>query len=110
MNVVLMLGGLLLMAIGTAEIWRWAGGRRMSKTEKACRGQAVVLVLPEGPEDCECLVRCAGERLLQGGDCRFVCVVKDPESREIGLRLRERYRGLEICGPGELEKLLGAGL
>ncbi len=45
-----------------------------------------------------------------GGDCRFVCVVKDPESREIGLRLRERYRGLEICGPGELEKLLGAGL
>lgn len=67
MNVVLMLGGLLLMAIGTAEIWRWAGGRRMSKTEKACRGQAVVLVLPEGPEDCECRCGARGSACCKAG-------------------------------------------
>ncbi len=108
-NVVLMLCGLLLMAIGAAEVLRWAKGLCRGRIGRNCRGQAAVLVLPEGPEDCECLVRCAGERLRQDGDLRFICVAKDPESREIAKKLRERYRGLEVCGPGELEKLLGAG-
>lgn len=105
-NVVLMLAGLVLMALGAAEAVRWAGSRRL-RVGKACWGQAVVLVLPEGPEDCECLIRYAGEQLR--GDCRFLCVVKDTESREIARRLSERYKGLEVCGPGELERLLGAG-
>lgn len=108
-NVVLMICGLLLMALGAAEILRWVWSLGGEKTEKAFKGQAVVLVLPEGPGDCECLLRYAGERLRWSGDCRFMCVVKDPESREIAGRLRERYKGLEVCGPGELERLLGAG-
>lgn len=108
-NVVLMLAGLLLMAIGAAEILRWARSLGAAKTEKVCRGQTAVLVLPKDPGNCECLIRYAGERLCGGGDCRFICVVKDPESREIAGRLSERYKGLEVCGPGELEKLLGAG-
>lgn len=109
MNVVLMLAGLLLMALGAAEVVHWAGSRRLRKEKKTCCGQAVVLVLPEGPEDCECLIRYAGEQMRWGRSCRFLCVVKDTESREIARRLSERYKGLEVCGPGELERLLGAG-
>lgn len=109
MNVVLMLAGLLLMALGAAEVVRWAGLRRFKKAG-ACPGQAVVLVVPSGPEDCECLVRYAGEHMRWSGSCRMLCVVKDPESREIARRLGEHYKGLEVCGPGELERLLGAGL
>lgn len=104
-NVVLMLAGILLMAVGAAEILRWALVRR----DGPCGGQTVVLVLPKGPEDCECLIRHAGENRRWGGGCRFICVARDPESRDIAGRLGERYKGLEVCGPGELEKLLGAG-
>lgn len=107
-NVVLMLAGILLMAMGAAEILGWAG-LRGQRDKKLCRGQTVVLVLPKGPEDCECLVRYAGENARWSGGCRFICVVRDPESRDIAGKLSERYKGLEVCGPGELEKLLGAG-
>lgn len=105
MNVVLILAGLALMALGAAEILRWVSVWLFGKA-KACAGQSVLLVLPKGPEDCESLIRAAGERLRWGGDWRVLCVVKDGESREIAKRLGERYKGLEICGPKELERLL----
>lgn len=99
MNMVLMGAGLVLMALGAAEAVRWAVLRVLKGSP---RGRAVILLMPEGPEDCEGLIRAAGERARWAGGGRMLCVVKDRESREIAERLRGRYKGLEVCGAGEL--------
>lgn len=109
MNVVLMCAGVVLMALGAAEAVRCAA-QRILKGGGDSRGQAVVVLLPEGPEDCEGLIRTAGERTRWSGGCRMLCVVKDRESREIAERLMGRYKGLEVCGAGELRGRLEAGM
>jgi len=95
------------MALGAAEVLRWAGTRVWGRA-RTCAGRAVLLVMPKGPEDCEGLIRAAGERLRwsDSGDWRILCVVRDRESREIAARLGEQYKGLEVCGPKELGQLL----
>lgn len=109
MNVLLMCAGVVLMALGAAEAVRCAA-LRVLKGGRGSRGQAVVVLLPQGPEDCEGLIRTAGERTRWSGGCRMLCVVRDDESREIAERLTGRYKGLEVCGAGELRGRLEAGM
>lgn len=108
-NVVLVCAGVVLMALGAAEAVRCAA-LRLLKGGRESRGRAVIVLLPQGPEDCEGLIRTAGERMRWSGGCRMLCAVKDEESREIAERLRGRYKGLEVCGAGELRGRLEAGM
>lgn len=101
-NVVVLILALLLMAVGAGELIRWAGERAFRP--ECCPGRTVLLLLPGSPEDCEGLIRQAAARF---DGYKALCVVKDRESREIAGRLRERYKMLEVCGPEELERLLG---
>lgn len=101
MNVIISALGLALMVLGAVEVVRWLGFRLHNRSGP---GEMILLVLPSGSEDCEGLLRAAGERVewmaLRPG-CRLVCVTKDPVAREVAVRLQERYQNLEICGRPE---------
>ena len=101
MNIAVLILALALMALGAGELMGWAVERAFGHGR--CKGRSLLLLMPEGPEECEGLIRQAeasGERF------RILCVVGDPESREIALRLRESYKCLEVCAPEELPALL----
>lgn len=104
MNGIVYALGLLLMVLGAVEIVRWGSFRLHQPGET---GQMLLLVLPKDGQDCEGLLRAAGERaewMALRPPCRLVCVCRDPEAREIAARLQERYQNLEICE--ELEECL----
>ncbi len=102
MNIVVLILALLLMAMGAGELIRWAGERAFRS--ECCQGRTLLLLLPEGPGDCEGLIRQAGARFDR---YRMLCVAGDRETREIAEKLMEEYKTLEVCGPEELDRFLG---
>lgn len=98
--------GGLLMVLGAVELVRWLCFRLHNRSHGEGQGGMALVVMPKSAEDCEALLRAAGERLewmALKPPCRMVCL--DPgsqEAREIALRLSLRYRELEFCRPEEL--------
>lgn len=109
MNVILYAIALALMVLGAVELVRWfcfwahsLGGEPEEK------GQMALVVIPAGAEDCEALIRVAGERLEWMSlkpPCRFICVAPGGEAGKIADRLALRYKGLESCRLEELPEM-----
>ena len=111
MNVVFYVAGMALMVQGAVELirtlvfwWHRPGGPGGSKKE----GRLVLLVLPDGEEDCEAMVRVAAERvnwMSLRPPCRLVCL-EFPQTREVLDRLSWDMPGLERCTPDRLAEVL----
>ena len=103
MNVLLAVFCTVLMVLGAAELVRlcafwWHKPLRDAKCS--------VVVIPEGPEDCEYAVRAAAERLrwLGGEDRRLICVNlrDDPEVERICRYLSLQYPYLRLSKTEDL--------
>lgn len=110
MNMILYAIGLALMVLGAVELVRrfcfWVHSLGEEPEEN---GQMALVVVPAGPEDCEALIRVAGERLEWMSlkpPCRFLCVEPGGEAGEIAERLVQRYRGLELCRLEDLPEVI----
>lgn len=108
-NLILYGAGLVLMVLGAVEVIRWLSVRAHMGTARQTSGQIALVVCPTSPEDCEALVRAAGESLgWTALPCRLICVdCGDGEARQIVERLKLRYRELELVVPEELNRALG---
>ena len=103
MNVLLAIFCTVLMVLGAAELVRLlAFWWHKPLTETNCS----VVVIPEGPEDCEYAVRTAAERLrwLGGEDRRLICVNRndDPEVERICRYLLLQYPYLRLSKTEDL--------
>ncbi len=102
MNIVFGALGVVLLILGCAELARlvtfWAtrptGGERLA-----------LVVAPEGPEDCEALVRAAAERVRwMGCGCRLVCLLPEetPELLSVCRFLQLQYPYLRVSKKEDL--------
>lgn len=99
-----------LLVLGMTELVRAVSFRQ---TKSLTEGPFVLVVTPNGADDCECALRAAMERIRwldMKGPCRLICVNEsgDPEIDSICRLLALRYPCLRVCKKGEVEYNIGA--
>lgn len=102
MNIFLFAAGLFLMVLGAVELIRWLSFWLYRGARQG--GKLALIVMPQGPESCEALVRTALRRvewMELRPQCRLICL-QDQRTQEILSRLMDSHPELEACVKEEL--------